>query len=811
MLTVLAALALAQAPFTVLPAGAPWRAPAPEEAVRVVGAPVVVWDGTNWVVAFSDARRGFDAADAGLDLWVGRWSGLSADPFRAVLVTTEPGPLSEFHLATGPVPDGSRRIVAVRRVVEPAGAVLVANTWAAVPTTPWEVAEHQLTLPTPISTSALAVSGTTWLVATRPAPGSLNTVTFEPDSPALSPIGLFPPFPGASLALAGLDGGFLVASVTDAGVALAQLSLSGTLTMVSGPTLTNGASSSVLVELPGDVALLARDRGLSPFITAWWRNGPGFSGPGQLVGPNLSSTPFAGSAVGSILVAGWPTTSTTSYRPMRPDGGGMLSAAFSSGAPTSMASDGTRVVATEVRSSSLTLRRLDLIQSGTGDTSIANGALVTVQTRAPQRQPSVIWDDARREFLVVWDQRQSDGGWRPVQAPFGSLSNPTPVSNTVGSPGDSDLALARRVDGGLEVLVRGTAAPYVARFDPQLGLQGATKVVVAAESIVGGAENVLTWSTKASQQYEVPGFAPQTGSSTPTCIAFFEGSFWSLTSSPRPQTGFQYSLSSISEATGLVGASRSFLGARMRGARICLAFSDAVTLDGGPAFVGAEAVGGEAVLTRFPAVGVGSTSPFGSPISDVATDPLMTPLGPGFLVAYRGTDERLHADYAGPLGASDDIKLQGLLQGGPTGASALSLASSADRSQAALAWHEFDPDAGAWVIGARVFAYDAGPRASVDAGVDGGSDAGTDAGGAFDAGLDAGADPDAGLDVDAGDTGEDAGLDASVPVMPGDAGLPDLVFVANGCGCSTPDASAWLGAAVVALFARRRPGARGRG
>ena len=619
MLTALVALTLAQARFTVLPAGAPWSAPAPLESVKVLETLRVVWDGTTWLVVFADARRGFDAADAGRDLWLTQWAGTSGNATRTVLVTQEPQALSVVHLERGAVSSGDQRVVAVRQVEGPTGTTFVANTWRTAPTTHVAVPDRVLLPAGPATASALAASGSTWMVAFRPAPGTLRTVTFDPDMPSFVAANTTSMLPGAApLSLAPLDGGFLVASPAPTGVSVARLTTSGLSTLVPGPTLPMGVTAAVLVPFPQDVALMTRSNDV---IAASWLNTPGFGAPAQTVGPSIGGTRLAGCAFGQTLVAGWPNVGTVLYRAIDRTDAGQPNTTSLVGAPTSMATDGTSVVATELRQTSLTLQRLDLMAAVNGLPRVVRTVSTTLQARAPQRNPSVAWNDARREFLVVWDQRRPDGGWQPLQAHLAAALSPSPIVNGVGSPGDSDLRLARRADGGLVALVLGTSTPYVVPFDPAAGLQGAVQSAAGADAIVGGERNVLTWSTEMTPDYQVPGFPAQPGGvGAPTCMPFLGGDFWSLTTSPGLQGTSQYQLSRISEFTGVLSTVTAFSGARGRGVRICLAHSDAVTLDGGAALLAAEASNGTAVLTLFPVGHQAAPTPFVPAIADVGSN-----------------------------------------------------------------------------------------------------------------------------------------------------------------------------------------------
>jgi hypothetical protein len=799
-------LAMAMAQVEVLPAS-PWQVIGPTAPIAVTGEPSIVWDGTAFQVGWVDRRRnpGREFLTDPVDLWMasvgpagfGRPVSLSATrettpSFRLVASGSNVVAVRQRSTGVQPVSDYEVRVV---------GATPL--SWSALPS-----------LPTP-SPSLVALNGTNGIILARVNGLGVSGVTFGPGGSATVSVNA----PGFSLtSIAASGAGFIFATDTSSGVLIRRLVDGGS---AGGQQLDPTTESASVVAGPGMEYAVAHsamggllrvhdvDGGVA--LTQW----PVAQAPATQ----------AITSLGRDWAFGWTTAGVTSYRAFRGRDAGPIHAVSGAGAVTSMAlgtvaPDAGMLSVVERFPGGYGVRQMTVL----GQLSFGMGASRMLTAPSPVRAPSVVWSAGG--FLLSFDQ--ADGGAARVTLSPATPTLPAPIP--LGS-GDLSAVQLGRTNAGPFALDRPAGTHTIVPLQSGMQIMTPYGFGVATQA-TGGPESIIVWlPSETLFSYRLfqtdGGVTPgtmQTLLPTPSCLGVSGDRF--VLFDPFIPALFRIGNPGVFTEVPM-GVVSAGLGNR---AKVCTAVTaQPVT---GAAFRRSD--GALAVVTAAGGMILGDGSEVGPQISG---DPQLVPFGAGFLAAAIGAEERLRfftVTVRGEVSAIPQADTD-------PGVVEFSLADSPDAGLAAAAWQWFDEDAGAMVVGARVFRVMPGTNtdggSGVDAGLDGGlidaglmdagvPDAGpTDAGvadaGLMDAGLDAGL-IDAGL-IDAGliDAGLiDAGLIDAGLIDAGltdagalDAAIPDggvaaerggIVFIPTGCGCTSASLPPFLVCGLLVLARRSR-------
>lgn len=471
--------------------------------------------------------------------------------------------------------------------------------------------------------------------------------------------------------------------------------------------------------------------------------------------------------------------------------------------PLALAGDGGLFpFALEVQQAVLFLRA---ITPDGGSFSPAADATLISQTRAPQRDPSVVWSERETAFLVAYSEYTADRRWETLFATValdGSSTLPRAFGNLspLGTPGRPRV-LRRPSSPGLALLIdTTTTSSALFEFLPTgIGYDldapnGLTQANNAGAAL--GDRNAIMWdrSTTVATSSGSVMLAPWT---PPSCAAYANGQHW-LFGFERGDGG------ALRQVRVNDAASTNFLSQTVAGltgaAPVCAtSTADGQVLIGvyeasdgalGVFAVNANArADGGVVPLRNALVfdgGAGATKPKAVPFGDSA-----------LLVGWETV-----AGVSAALVSDAGVTPLDLESGRALDARNLALATSPS-GVVAVAWQEFSPALASSQIQVRLI-IPPGRDAGVDGGLADGGSPGPDGGSTPDGGADAG-----GVSFDAGVTDADAGLDDGGVV---DAGSMDggsavataVVFAPVSCGCSSgPGAVAGLAVCLLRRWRRR--------
>jgi hypothetical protein len=750
------ALALTLGQVTVLPPGTPARSVTGLVDIIASDPPALVWNGQRFVIAWMDQRRSVGRSD----VWVGTW--LPGEPVVAAELLT-PSPIDARGLALAA--EGS-----VVGLVWGEGVTAVQTRFARVF---WDGGSPGHLRPPDgftafPSTGAprLALNEGEALVAVPTGP-TATLVRFTPNARNVRDAGSVPA--SNSLALTPSDGGFLVTGCApDGGSSLFTTRLARTGPARSSVTELDGGCLALVVAPRGasHVGLVQEGSSEQFNSTLLWvdlRDGELEWGRRSVATVSAMPAPMAIGSNGDEVVTGF-TTTLTNYVSMTPSSQGPF--LFVGTAPRAVVSDGgASFVALEksVGVGPVTLRALETSPM-LGLREV--GPAVVLSAPRAQTFPSLVFAGLETGFLLTWDEADAVRARRAHLTTSGTLAAIGDVLPEVSLRSARSLSLARR---GPQLVA--VSPDFLVRVDPiraQLTSEGDVVELEAPLRVADGLDAVLAWETRSFRYQRLPG-GPAVDAlewNAPTCLAPVARQHVGLVFA---SDGGAAAFLRVDADGGLSVRSPGRIDAVPNGAACTVRVQGLLRF--AVAFRSADGV---AVVRLFDdAMDVGGLA------LGPALDPVQAaPLGDGVVVAYRTPDGGALSAYflsaalrsPQPLTLSTDTAVGGF-----------ALASDDDTRMTAVAWEHFDVDAGAWVVRSRVLAFDAG---LADAGVDAGADAGIVDAGVVDAGL-----------VDAG------------PMDPRDGGpsmTPRLVFLANGCGCSSGAAFGWSLGLALLLMRRRR-------